>query len=345
MKPRGHRKTADQDNHKCNWGNVTQARTAVLAPSLTKAALLTAMKQRRVYATEDQNLRLVYRVNGQLLGSRILGAAVPASGSALTIALTITDDDESGAAYTVEVFFDELDGTVAELVRTQNVTGNGTHAITGVGYSGGAQYVCLRIRQAGDDRAWTAPVWLEPTGTPLGGDALTGGDVRPLCRHLGMVKLRIREGTHPHQPKTLGRATGKEKLPVRRLILLICALPFFHASAGRSQPTEAPTRESFSGQSSPRGPAEQGSPECQSVADRVTAIVVEQLGVDEEEVTPDASFVDDLGADSLDTVELVMAFEEEFGIEIPDEDAANITRVQEAIDYVEARTKANGCRN
>jgi acyl carrier protein len=55
-----------------------------------------------------------------------------------------------------------------------------------------------------------------------------------------------------------------------------------------------------------------------AVADKVKSIIVEQLGVDEEEVTPDASFVDDLGADSLDTVELVMAFEEEFGIEIPD---------------------------
>ena len=67
-----------------------------------------------------------------------------------------------------------------------------------------------------------------------------------------------------------------------------------------------------------------------AVADKVKAIIVEQLGVDEEEVTADASFVDDLGADSLDTVELVMAFEEEFGIEIPDEDAEKITRVKEA---------------
>ena len=63
---------------------------------------------------------------------------------------------------------------------------------------------------------------------------------------------------------------------------------------------------------------------------------MEQLGVDEEEVTPDASFVDDLGADSLDTVELVMAFEEEFGIEIPDEDAEKITRVKEAVEYIES---------
>jgi acyl carrier protein len=71
------------------------------------------------------------------------------------------------------------------------------------------------------------------------------------------------------------------------------------------------------------------------VADRVKKIIVDQLGVEEETVTAEASFVDDLGADSLDTVELVMALEEEFGIEIPDEDAEKITRVKEAIDYIE----------
>jgi acyl carrier protein len=70
-------------------------------------------------------------------------------------------------------------------------------------------------------------------------------------------------------------------------------------------------------------------------ADRVKKIIVDQLGVEEETVTPEASFVDDLGADSLDTVELVMALEEEFGIEIPDEDAEKITRVREAVDYIE----------
>ena len=70
------------------------------------------------------------------------------------------------------------------------------------------------------------------------------------------------------------------------------------------------------------------------VADRVKKIIVDQLGVEEELVTSDASFVDDLGADSLDTVELVMALEEEFGTEIPDEDAEKITTVQQAIDYV-----------
>jgi len=68
--------------------------------------------------------------------------------------------------------------------------------------------------------------------------------------------------------------------------------------------------------------------------DKVKAIIAEQLGVDIEQVKPETSFVDDLGADSLDTVELVMALEEEFGIEIPDEEAEKIATVQDAIDYV-----------
>jgi acyl carrier protein len=71
------------------------------------------------------------------------------------------------------------------------------------------------------------------------------------------------------------------------------------------------------------------------VQERVKGIIVEQLGVDEEEVTMDASFTDDLGADSLDIVELVMAFEEEFGIEIPDEEAEKISNVKEAVEYIQ----------
>ena len=72
-----------------------------------------------------------------------------------------------------------------------------------------------------------------------------------------------------------------------------------------------------------------------SVEQRVKEIIVEQLGVDLEQVTNGASFVDDLGADSLDTVELVMALEEEFGLEIPDEEAEKITTVRETIEYIE----------
>ena len=77
-----------------------------------------------------------------------------------------------------------------------------------------------------------------------------------------------------------------------------------------------------------------------SVDEKVKQIIVEQLGVDEAEVTPTASFVDDLGADSLDTVELVMAFEEGFSIEIPDEDAEKIQTVKDAITYIQGHAKA-----
>ena len=77
-----------------------------------------------------------------------------------------------------------------------------------------------------------------------------------------------------------------------------------------------------------------------SIEEQVKNIVAEQLGVKEDEVTPAASFVDDLGADSLDTVELVMALEEEFETEIPDEDAEKITTVQQAIDFIKARSES-----
>ena len=78
-----------------------------------------------------------------------------------------------------------------------------------------------------------------------------------------------------------------------------------------------------------------------TIEEQVKSIVAEQLGVKEDEVTNEASFVDDLGADSLDTVELVMALEEEFETEIPDEDAEKIKTVQQAIDYIKQRSSKN----
>jgi len=75
-----------------------------------------------------------------------------------------------------------------------------------------------------------------------------------------------------------------------------------------------------------------------AVAEKVKSIIAEQLGVKPEEVVPEASFIDDLGADSLDTVELVMAREEEFGTEIPDEDAEKITTVGDAVKYIEEKS-------
>ncbi len=77
-----------------------------------------------------------------------------------------------------------------------------------------------------------------------------------------------------------------------------------------------------------------------AVGDKVKSIIAEQLGVKIEEVTPEASFIDDLGADSLDTVELIMALEEEFNVEIPDEDAEKMTKVGDAIKYVEEKAAA-----
>ncbi len=73
-----------------------------------------------------------------------------------------------------------------------------------------------------------------------------------------------------------------------------------------------------------------------STFDKVKEIIIDKLGVEEEKIASEASFVDDLGADSLDTVELIMQLEEEFGIEIPDEDAENITTVQLAVDYLDS---------
>jgi len=74
-----------------------------------------------------------------------------------------------------------------------------------------------------------------------------------------------------------------------------------------------------------------------AVEEKIKKIIAEQLGVEEEDITPDSSFVEDLGADSLDTVELVMAFEEAFGIEIPDEDAEKILTVQNVVDYIKEK--------
>ena len=77
---------------------------------------------------------------------------------------------------------------------------------------------------------------------------------------------------------------------------------------------------------------------AEDISSKVKKIVADHLGVEEEKVTEEASFIDDLGADSLDTVELVMAFEEEFGLDIPDEEAEKITTIQSAVDWIESNS-------
>jgi len=76
-----------------------------------------------------------------------------------------------------------------------------------------------------------------------------------------------------------------------------------------------------------------------NVADKIKEAIIDKLGVEESQITPEASFIDDLGADSLDTVELIMALEEEFDLEIPDEDAEGLTTVKAVVDYIEDKTK------
>ena len=163
--------TADQDNHRLNWGSAAPTRTGVWAPALTKHDLLTALRGRHVYATEDQNLRIVGTVNGALMGTRFVGSSVPAPGTALDIELSFLDEDEPGAIYTIDVFRDVVGGTAeADVVRQQVQEGNGTAIIAGVTYSGGNEYVFVKVTQRDDDdeidRAWLAPVWFEPAGEP-----------------------------------------------------------------------------------------------------------------------------------------------------------------------------------
>jgi acyl carrier protein len=97
-----------------------------------------------------------------------------------------------------------------------------------------------------------------------------------------------------------------------------------------SAPGNSPGRETLAGVAVPMS----------EIADKVKKIVVEHLGVEEAKVTPEASFIDDLGADSLDTVELVMAFEEAFGVEIPEDAAEKISTVKDAIEYIEKQKAA-----
>ena len=163
--------TADQDNHLENWGSAARTRTGVWARSLSKADVLTALRERRAYATEDQNLRIIGMVNGSLMGTRFRGTTVPAPGTPLSITVDCADIDEPSAEYTIDIFRDTVGGTpVADVVRQHTHTGNGTLTISDITYSGGEQYFFLKITQhdegGQDDRAWLAPVWFEPTGTP-----------------------------------------------------------------------------------------------------------------------------------------------------------------------------------
>lgn len=159
--------TAGHDNHYKNWGTSTYARTGVVAPALTRAAIMSALRARHTYATEDDNLRIVFRANGKLMGDV---AEAPAGDAELDLSVEISDPDEPDARYHVEVFRDRPGGpTERAPVQSYDFRGNtgGPRKLDGVFFEAPGEYVLLKITQRSygpddqldRDRAWTAPIW------------------------------------------------------------------------------------------------------------------------------------------------------------------------------------------
>jgi hypothetical protein len=151
--------TGDQDNHHGHWGDATEARTGIIAPALTTRDLLDAMRDRHVYATEDRNLRAIFRVNGRLCGDILSPPPGP-----LEVRFDLEDADEPAAGYTIEAFQGKIGGSFASIVKTVKIAGDTkTGAIDGLTLGGSGEYVYFRVTQAGavPDRLWTAPVWAE----------------------------------------------------------------------------------------------------------------------------------------------------------------------------------------
>jgi hypothetical protein len=168
----------DQDNHYETWGSVTDARTAVIANGLTRQELLGAMRARHVYATEDKNLKLIFKVNGHVCGDVV---APPPANEELKIEYRVADADEDSADYRITVFSGTVGGglptSVTTVTREGNMPAGQWETIEDFKYTGGRQYFYFRVTQFGEhepDRAWTAPVGFDAQGggTPDGG----GGD-------------------------------------------------------------------------------------------------------------------------------------------------------------------------
>src|SRR5439155_21609051 len=113
--------TGDQDNHYKTWGTSTDTRTGIVTDELTKAKILAGMRQRHTYATEDKNLRLIFKINGRLCGD-ILPA--PAIGAELAVTYSIQDDDEPDAAYTIHVRSGNIGGGSVQELETVTASGN-----------------------------------------------------------------------------------------------------------------------------------------------------------------------------------------------------------------------------
>jgi len=165
--------SANQDNHRRTWGTITDARTGILAHSLSKAELLSALRERRAYATLDKNLRLISKVEGKVMGS-VIDSHID-NGHELSVEIAIQDDDEPQADYWVEVFADNVQGenanTSANLVATYgplHVENNSgvptTFTLPGLEYNGW-DYIYLKVDQGSSDshqpQAYVAPVWFK----------------------------------------------------------------------------------------------------------------------------------------------------------------------------------------
>ena len=154
--------TADQDNHYRTWGTLTEARTVVLAPKLTRSEILKAMKERKVYASEDMDLKVAFTINGKVMGS--INPKL-ATGVAAKIRVGISDSDEPDSAYRVRIFYDPgPGGQQAVQVNTVTINNNGTATISHIPNGGRGYYfvVVTSIQSANEGySAWTAPIWFE----------------------------------------------------------------------------------------------------------------------------------------------------------------------------------------
>lgn len=152
--------TANQDNHYLTYGTITRARTAILAPELTKASLLNALRNRRCYATEDQNLKLDFRLDGHPMGS-----VLKRQGGPVRFTVKLTDADEPDANYKVQLLHDVVGGEeAAQVAATEQRTGDGAVEFNTSRTPGTEEYWFLRVQQSGPpvDKVWTAPIWVTP---------------------------------------------------------------------------------------------------------------------------------------------------------------------------------------
>lgn len=210
--------TGNQDNHYKSWGSITDVRTGVITDELSKPKILEALRQRHVYATDDKNLRVIARVNGGLMGDRITQTI--STGSAFDIQYSISDDDEPNASYAIQIYRGTIGAGPAsesnEVVQDGNTPVGATVKIEDVQYTGGQQYVFLKIVQTNEDgpndRVWTAPVWFESAVSP--DDGSQSAEVASKKSSVYHVSLQCRNA---QQIKESNRVFGEEAKKGRRL--------------------------------------------------------------------------------------------------------------------------------